>query len=509
MVITSFTTIEYGVQEEMTKELTLHPYQIEGAVFLANKMYALLADDCGLGKTATTIHALKLVDAKRVLVVCPAAVRINWGREIEMWSDREYEVIMAKRGWGGVKSSDYVAIISYDFLTVHFDSFVKSAKWDCIVIDEMHFLKNHKAQRTIAAFGKNGIIRNSKRMWCLSATPMPNHVAELWPMLYTFGATQIKYESFVKKYCQWYMETWGIKIAGTNRDKEPEIRAMLKTMMMRRRKEDVRLELPPISFFDTLVLPGKVDLELEPSYSEYFHPTNRENELLEKLDKEEKLVRQLLEENVKLNSESGMKLLEAIAKSVSTLRRYNGMQKVEPIAEILTDELMNGAYHKVVIFAVHQAVIEGLRSKLERFGCVTLYGGTPPNKRQVNIDRFQTNPAIRVFIGNIQAAGTGITLTAADQVVVAESSWVPAENAQAIMRCHRIGQANPVTVRHFALKDSLDQKIQAAIKRKTRDIAVLFDPMILDQIVEDGIEELRQQEIPDEQKLTLPKYTQE
>lgn len=493
----------------INKELTLHPYQIEGAEFLTSKSYALLADDCGLGKTATTIHALKLIDAKRVLVVCPAAVRINWGREIETWSNHEYEVVFDKRSWKGVKDSDYICIISYDFLSAHFNHFVACRKWDGIIIDEMHFLKNHKAQRTIAAFGKNGVIRNSKRMWCLSATPMPNHVAELWPMLYTFGVTHIKQEAFVKKYCNWYMETWGIKIAGTNRDKEPEIRAMLKTIMMRRRKEDVRLQLPPISFFDTLVLPGKVDLELEPSYAEYFHPQNRQNELLDKIDKEEKLLRQLIEENVKLNGETGMKLLEALAKSVSTLRRYNGMQKVEPIAEIISDELMNGAYDKVVIFAVHQAVIEGLRSKLERFGCVTLYGGTPPNKRQINIDRFQTNPAVRVFIGNIQAAGTGITLTAADQVVVAESSWVPAENAQAIMRCHRIGQANPVTVRHFALRDSLDQKIQQAIKRKTRDIAVLFDPETLDKVIEDGIEELKQQEKPNEEKLTLPKYTQE
>ena len=493
----------------MIKELTLHPYQVEGAEFLANKLYALLADDCGLGKTATTIKALELVDAKRVLVVCPAAVRINWGREIEMWSGRDYEVILDKRSWRGVKSSDYVAVVSYDFLTVHFDKFVKCGKWDVAVIDEMHFLKNHKAQRTIAAFGKQGVIRNSKRMWCLSATPMPNHVGELWTMLYTFGATHLKYTPFIEKYCNWYMETWGIKIVGTNRIKEPEIRAMLKTMMMRRRKEDVRLELPPISFFDTLVLPGKVDLELEPSYADYFHPKNRQDELVKRISDEEKLVRQLLEENVKLGGDSGMKLLEAIAKSVSTLRRYNGMQKVEPIGDILADELMNGAYHKVIIFAVHQAVIEGLRSRLEQFGVVTLYGGTPPNKRQVNIDKFQTNPSIRVFIGNIQAAGTGITLTAADQVVVAESSWVPAENAQAVMRCHRIGQANPVTVRFFALKDSLDQRIQQAIKRKTRDIAVLFDPETLDKVIEDGIEELRQQELPDEKKLTLPKYTQE
>jgi SWI/SNF-related matrix-associated actin-dependent regulator 1 of chromatin subfamily A len=130
------------------------------------------------------------------------------------------------------------------------------------------------------------------------------------------------------------------------------------------------------------------------------------------------------------------------------------------------------------VFAVHRDVISilasALRKKFGRFGVVTLFGGTPPRRRQENIDRFQTDPKCRVFIGQVVAAGTAITLTAAHDVLFAEASWNPADNAQAAMRCHRIGQDEPVFVRFVSAAGTIDERIQRVLRRKTETITQLF-----------------------------------
>jgi SWI/SNF-related matrix-associated actin-dependent regulator 1 of chromatin subfamily A len=91
------------------------------------------------------------------------------------------------------------------------------------------------------------------------------------------------------------------------------------------------------------------------------------------------------------------------------------------------------------------------------------------------VDRFQNDPKCRVFVGNIQSAGTSITLTAAHQVLFVEQSFVPGDMAQAAMRCHRIGQTKPVTVRFVGLANSIDQFIAEMIRRKTAEIGALMD----------------------------------
>jgi SWI/SNF-related matrix-associated actin-dependent regulator 1 of chromatin subfamily A len=119
-------------------------------------------------------------------------------------------------------------------------------------------------------------------------------------------------------------------------------------------------------------------------------------------------------------------------------------------------------------------VIEKLWVGLQDFGCTALHGGTSSAARQETIDDFQNNADCRVFIGQIQAAGVGITLTASSNSVFVESSWVPAENEQAAMRIHRIGQKNACLVRFATLAGSLDEQIQRACQRKLADTRRIF-----------------------------------
>jgi SWI/SNF-related matrix-associated actin-dependent regulator 1 of chromatin subfamily A len=450
--------------------MTLFPYQEEGAAWLAARRAALLADEMGLGKSAQAIRAADITGAKRVLVICPSIARINWAREMEKFSSTLRASVIHKKlkAW-----PDSSIIASFEGAA----AVEKSGRFDVIIIDEAHYLKNKDAKRTKAILGGKGLVRHSERVWCLTGTPAPNHPGELWPMLFTFGATTLKWREFVERYCETFESGFGLQIGGARRSAIPELKELLAQVMLRRRKEDVMNQLPPITFSEQVVEPGPVDIETSSSFIKYAMPVDRSAELAEMMIRDEALVMQAIENARRGREETRetLRVLEALAPGVSTLRRYLGLQKTEPVGDIIFEELKSGAYDKVVIFAIHRDVIESLRVKLKDFSPVTLYGGFTPEKKQRHIDSFQNNRKTRVMIANIGCAGTAVTLTAAHQVVFIEQDWVPGNNAQAVMRCHRIGQSKPVHVRFFAIAGSLDEKVSRVLRRKAQELTEIFD----------------------------------
>jgi SWI/SNF-related matrix-associated actin-dependent regulator 1 of chromatin subfamily A len=205
-----------------------------------------------------------------------------------------------------------------------------------------------------------------------------------------------------------------------------------------------------------------------------------EEKLKAVIDGQEKLLAAQIDslKNTKAPMRNLIPILTGMEKGLAELRQYTGMAKVPALLDMVTRELTakleDGGIDKIVIFACHRAVIESLRQGLRKFGAVTLYGGTAPESRQRNIDKFQNNPKCRVFIANIQAAGTAVTLTAACEVIFAECDWTPANNAQAAMRVHRISQTRPVRVRYATLADSTDEHLTETLRRKTRDELAVF-----------------------------------
>lgn len=464
--------------------LKLFPYQELGAFWLSEGTHRILADEMGLGKSAQAIHAADLLRANKILVLCPAVARENWLREFQKFSisPRHFEIIQSRldknRHHLYPSWQNHSLICSYD-LADNLNEILNingmGSKFDLIILDEFHYLKSHTAKRTKAVFGKNGLIRKAPRCFALSGTPAPNHPGELWPTLFTFGITKLSYTHFIERFCNYYElpQHRGIQITGAKIYRIPELKSLMAPHILRRKKEDVLKELPPIHYTNIVVPPGKVDLDIEASFTQYVFPHDRRHVLEARLKKEKNILDTIL--NNTRFTRDGFKALEAISNSISTLRMYTGIQKVQAVADLVAHELDSNAYEKIVIFGIHQGVIEGLRQRLRRFGAVTLYGQTPPVKRQRHIDKFQRNPKTRVFIGNIQAAGTAITLTAAHHVIFIEQDWVPGNNAQAAMRCHRIGQTKPVFVRFVGLVNSLDEKIAQRLKQKTKELVLLFD----------------------------------
>lgn len=410
--------------------LDLFPYQKEGAAFLASKRTALLADEPGLGKSGQAITAAKALKAKSVVVICPASVTANWSNEF-------------RKFWPGF---DGAIIRSYDMVVRHGVPFTE---FDVLIIDEAHFCKSKDAKRTQAIFGKRcdgigGLVERANHIFCLTGTPSPNHPAELWPMLRALAPELIQHHgrtmafwTFVAQFCR-TEENWlgHIQIkGGKNLDR---LKKTIAPFVLRRKKTDVLRDLPPIRF-ETLPLAGG---SADRGHSD-----------------EVRVILAALERD-------GVDGLASIAPHVAQLRRATGLAKVGPAGKWILDQL-DGGVDKLVVFAQHRDVLTQLRDVYP--GAVMISGETPQKDRGELVDMFQRDPAVRLFCGQLQAAGTGITLTAASDLLFVESSWVHAENEQAAMRIHRIGQNRACLVRFATLAGSIDERIQAACARKMRD----------------------------------------
>jgi SWI/SNF-related matrix-associated actin-dependent regulator 1 of chromatin subfamily A len=451
----------------------LFDFQHEGAKFLSTRRGAILADEMGLGKSAQAITAADDLVANRILVLCPAVARINWQREFAKFSIFHRPITVISHGRQPHPPQHHSIVVSYELAVKKWQrGDFKDDRFDIAIIDEAHFCKNTRAKRTLAVTGRQGLIRQATRTWALSGTPMPNHPGELWVWLYTFGATKLEYDDYCERYCEY---AWGQghydpfpQIVGAAPDKIRELKLLASRVMLRRRKKDVLKQLPPIFFQEVTVERGPVDLEalgVDPIA----------------LKAQEETVQKILDQNQ-------MQILELQAGSVSTLRRFCGLQKVKSTIHLVHEELASQQYKKLVVFCVHRQVAELLHAAFEKHGAVLVYGSTTMQARQVAIDRFQRDPMCKVFIGNIKAAGTAITLTASHQVLFVEQEWTPGDNAQAVMRCHRIGQLNTVTARFVMLSDSIDEKIAAILRRKTQDICeVLGDAPQREKVVDEFI----------------------
>jgi len=235
-----------------------------------------------------------------------------------------------------------------------------------------------------------------------------------------------------------------------------EFKTILKSMMLRRKSEVVLKDLPPIWWQDT-------PIEVE-NWSDTKHIEDpREKEAVDAI-----LAHALTEQDL---SEK----IERIAPHIASLRRLTGVAKSRPIATQIAGELQDDAYDKIVIFAYHTDAIQNLYNTLKDYNPVVVAGGMATADRQASIDTFQSDPKCRVFIGQITACSTAITLTAANQVAFVEMDWVPSTNAQAAKRCHRIGQTKPVIVRTFGLVNSVDEIVAKTLAKKARMISEALD----------------------------------
>jgi SWI/SNF-related matrix-associated actin-dependent regulator 1 of chromatin subfamily A len=428
-----------------TQGLSLLPYQAAGVRYLVERERTFLADEMGLGKTVQALVALEELDAYPAIILCPASLKENWRREAFRWlPGRSVEVLSGAPGEGqGVRPSDLV-ILNYDILAdtktrKGWGSLLLAPKPRAIVCDESHKLKEPKSKRTEAARVLASWI---PYRFCLSGTPILNRPAELISQLKILGRLDDigGWRTFADRYCgrHWNGFTWDMSGA-RNLD---ELNTKLRIHgYIRRTKVDVLPELPQKRRV-TVPLEG-LDL------SEYRSAAADLREWLE-------------EKFGKVEADAAARA-EALTR-IEVLKQLAFRAKSERCLEWVR-EFLEDSDQKLVVFAWHRSAVQDMALALD---APYITGDVPPHIRQKAIDKFQHDPGTRVIVGNIQAMGVGLTLTAASNVVFLELPWTPAECDQAEDRCHRIGQKSSVTAWYLLAPGTIDADIESLLEEKRR-----------------------------------------
>lgn len=441
------------------------PYQRAGIAFALQRPNVLIGDEMGLGKT---IQAIGIANAdptiKRVLIVCPASLKLNWAREWQKWQTRKMYVGIA-RGSEFPRHMD-VAIINYEILHRHRKT-IDTIQWDLLIVDESHRIKNAKAQctRAVVGGGKRGQDRvepiRARRRVMLTGTPILNRPNELWTVIHSLDPQGLggDFWQFHKRYCAAHQSRYGWDMSGASHLDELQDR-LRGGVMIRRLKADVLTDLPAkrrqIIELDANGSTGAVAAELQ-AYKAIEEQTAR-------IRADIALADAAGDDRAYQAAVAKLKAVQSVAfAQMSKLRHDTAVAKIPQGIEHLTDAIE--ASGKVVAFAWHQDVIAELAREFGK-ACVVITGQTDIKARQAAVDRFQTDPTCTLFLGNILAAGVGLTLTAASHVVFLELDWRPGIISQAEDRCHRIGQRESVLVQHLVFDGSLDAVMAKKIVAK-------------------------------------------
>jgi SWI/SNF-related matrix-associated actin-dependent regulator 1 of chromatin subfamily A len=442
-ILSSTDDPEAAFQQATTLAHGLFPHQVEGVAFLLGRRRAILADDMGLGKTRQAIVALRHAAPEgQRLVVCPASVKRNWAREIALTTTSEAVHVIEGTAAQPVPRDVRWVIVNYDVLRQHADV-LAATPWSALVFDEAHYLKNHTSARSrIArelASAAASLAPTEPAVYLLTGTPLTNRPRDLFVLLQLAGHPLGRsFLSFAKRYCAAEKTEYGWKTDGASHI--AELTLQLHGTMLRRGKEEV-LSLPPKlrTWLPTTIPAGTAAREI------------REVVTL--------LLARRAGTQAASDSQSRTQLLSLLTKA----RQKLAVAKVQTTLDLARGAVEQG--EKIIVFSCFD---EPLRALARAFGpqAVVLTGRVPSSKRQALVDRFQQDDDVRVFLANIIAGGTGLTLTAATQVVFNDLDWVPANHWQAEDRAYRIGQTRTVNVTYVVGEETIDAFVQTVLETK-------------------------------------------
>ncbi len=394
--------------------------------------------------TTSTIIAALETGTKKILIVCPASLKINWQREIENYTDRPVYIAEGKKF---STESDFV-IVNYDILKNFHDmekkgtSLLNQSEFELVILDEAHMISNPQAQRTKII---NHFVKNIKRVWLLTGTPMTSRPMNYYNLLNIIESPVAQnWMAYAIRYCQGYQfmagrrKVWNV----TGASNLEELRDRTSKQILRRLKEDV-LDLP-----DKIISPVYLRLkskEYEELMGEYYDWFDN------KKDESSSLTVQF------------SKLMK--------VRKVIANEKTKQTIEFAENIIEQGK--KVIIFT---NFTDTLQTIYQHFGKQAVYldGSCSKPHRQNAVDEFQENDKIKVFVGNLKAAGVGLTLTAAEVVIMNDLSFVPAEHAQAEDRAYRYGQKSNVLVYYPLYENTIEGAVYDILNRKKEIIRTVM-----------------------------------
>jgi superfamily II DNA or RNA helicase len=452
-------------------ELMPHQARFIESARLGQRSY-LLADEPGLGKTAQSLLAASVAGAYPLLAIVPNVVKMNWVREVELWTPHRRATVIHGDGDTLDAFAD-VVVVNYDVLDRHL-AWLGTLGFKGMVVDEAHFIKNLQSQRSKHVLSLAEQIRrrtpgNNPLLMALTGTPLINDVDDFRAIWQFLG--WIDGDKPTAKLMQRLEET-GLTPADAGFYTAARS-AVIDMGIVRRRKVDVAADLPAKRIAD---LPVELDSELGRSIQK------AERELGARLVKRYNALVAAKHPGVKapaLTDDERTAYIRAVAhadleeskgtstgENVFTMVRKIGQAKAGLAADYAAQ--LAHSVGKVVFFAKHIDVMDAAEEIFAKRGLrtVSLRGDQSALARQAAIDSFNTDPEVAVVVCSLTAAGVGVNLQAASNVVLAELSWTAAEQTQAIDRVHRIGQAEPVTAWRIIAAHTIDARIAELIGSK-------------------------------------------
>lgn len=400
--------------------MQLFPHQQEAKLFLLSRRRAILADQPRVGKTLPSAAAA--LENLPALIVCPAIAKTVWEAAFNKLAPNvSVHVISGKRDAALPNSAD-VTIINYDVLQY---AQTNVDRYNTLVLDECHRIKNPKAARTKAAMMA---MKKIDYVYALSGTPIPNRPIELWPILHGLGIFRGGWYDFAARYAKMWNAPWGLDTSGASN--LPELKAMMKPHVLRRKKEDIFKDYkqPQVSLI-TFDLPN---------------------------DKRE----QDFDADALVSNPNAVLAFEGLAE----IMREAGMRKVQYAADFIDDLLQAG--EPVVVFAHHKDVVQALEDELKTHKPVIVVGDTTRLKRDMAIEAFQAGKT-ELIIGNIAAMSEGVDLSASDTIVFVECTWSTSALEQASSRVENITKSGiPPVIYILTIRASLDHVVLAKVLKK-------------------------------------------
>lgn len=440
----------------------LHPYQADGVRFAFEEGRTINADEMGLGKTVQAIATAELLRREglieSVIIICPTSLKYQWLSEIKRFTDSTAIVVEGNL----IKRKEQLSDAAYFYKICSFHALSNNIKAqlipkaDMIIYDELQRLKNKDTQ-----MGRQLRKLESEYVMALSGTPLENKLDEL------YSVTQLVDQFILGPYYRFTSETTlrddGGKLMGYRN--LHDVGRRLEHTLIRRRKADVKLQMPPRT--DT-ILNVPMTKEQRAIHDEYKFQVSilidkwRRHKFLSEADRKRLLL--------------FLSMMRMVCDSTFILdQKTRHDTKIDEVMAIVNNLLEEGE-GKVVIFSQWERMLRILKDELDRNNVdfCFLHGGVPSVKRKNLIDRFREDPDCRVFLST-DAGATGLNLQSASLLINMDLPWNPAVLEQRIARIYRLGQANPVQIINMVAKDTIEERMLSTLTFKSNLAAGILD----------------------------------
>ena len=452
-------TIDDSLQIPVPERFKLRPFQEKGIrTVIANDLNFLIGDEMGLGKSPQAILAAEYLIAKdpktTVLIVCPAALKGNWARQVFKWTGKSCFIL-----WGQRPTADQIATImtkGYNYFIINYDPLatdvddtylwvnaINIGKVDLIIVDEIHYIKNLSSKRSKAV-----LQLEAKHKIGLSGTLLVNRPRELWaPLKFVRPDLADSYEAFMRFYEKGRVP---VNLA--------HLRSTLSKAMIRRTKREVMPDLPPINRIYR-------EYDLTPTGNNIYNLGLQS--LWRALD-------------AWGDDEKDNEAITNILTQILRLKQICAKDKIDYIADLAIELYENNTTdnRKVIIFSQFTnapAMIDSIARRLDK-ECVHFTGEMPPHERLKLVDKFQSDPLIKYLVCSIGSAKEGLDITAAGSVIFTDFAWTPKDHTQAEARAYgRMNDPHSVDAYYIMAEDTVDEEIIKLIQKKYDLAAVVLD----------------------------------